>query len=113
MPKTKNWRVLDAQVMARPGAAEQQERLRLETLAEYGLYQLRQDAALSQVEVADRLGVTQSAISKLEHAGDVRVSTLQHYIEALGGRLELRACFGDEAVLLHIGEPIPDDSDDS
>jgi hypothetical protein len=40
--------------------------------------------------------VTQSAISKLEHADDVRVSTLRQYLEALGARLELVAVFDDE-----------------
>jgi hypothetical protein len=40
--------------------------------------------------------VTQSAISKLEHADNVRVSMLRQYLEALGARLELVAVFDDE-----------------
>ncbi len=36
------------------------------------------------------------AISMLEHADDVRVSTLRQYLEALGARLELVAVFDDE-----------------
>jgi hypothetical protein len=43
-----------------------------------------------------QLGVTQGAISKLEHSDDVRVSTLRHYLEELGARLELGAVFDDE-----------------
>jgi hypothetical protein len=50
--------------------------------------------------------VTQSAISKLEHADDVRVSTLRQYLEALGARLELVAVFDDEdrRVAINLGK---------
>ena len=51
---------------------------------------------MSQAELAGRLEVTQGAISKFEHADDVRVSTLREYLEALGARLELVAVFDDE-----------------
>lgn len=49
--------------------------------------------------------VTQGAISKLEHAEDVRVSTLRQYLEALGARLELVAVFDGEqrSVPIHLG----------
>ena len=55
--------------------------------------------------LAGRLDVTQGAISKLEHSDDVRVSTLRHYLEALGARLELVAVLGDEdrRVPIHLG----------
>jgi hypothetical protein len=50
-------------------------------------------------------GLTQGAISKLEHSDDVRVSTLRQYLEALGARLELVAVFDDEdrRVPIHLG----------
>lgn len=82
--------------MGRPGAEEALARARAETLEEIRLYELRHREALSQAEVAGRLDVTQGAISKLEHADDVRVSTLRNYLEALGARLELVAVFDDE-----------------
>jgi hypothetical protein len=50
--------------------------------------------------------VTQGAISKLEHADDVRVSTLRQYLEALGARLELIAVFdedGERRVPINLG----------
>jgi hypothetical protein len=40
-------------------------------------------------------GVKQSAISKLERRADMYVSTLRHFIEAMGGQLEIRAVFPD------------------
>jgi predicted transcriptional regulator len=46
---------------------------------------------LTQVELADRLGVRQDAISRLEQRADMLLSTLQSYVEAMGGRLALVA----------------------
>lgn len=58
--------------------------------------------------LAGRLEITQSAVSKLEHADDVRVSTLRQYLEALGARLELVAVFDDDddgrRVPVHLGK---------
>jgi DNA-binding Xre family transcriptional regulator len=98
---------LRKQVEARPGAAERLAAKRAQTLEEIRLYELRHAEAVSQIDLAGRLEVTQSAISKLEHADDVRVSTLRQYLEALGARLELVAVFddGDERrVPIHLGK---------
>jgi DNA-binding Xre family transcriptional regulator len=96
---------LRQQVRARPGATERLAAKRAETLEEIRLYELRHNEAISQVELAGRLEVTQGAISKLEHAEDVRVSTLRQYLAALGARLELAAVFDDEdqRVPIHLG----------
>ncbi len=64
--------------------------------AEIRLFELRHVEAVSQVELAGRLDVTQGTISELEHSDDVRVSTLRQYLDALGARLELVAVFDDE-----------------
>lgn len=97
---------LRKQVEERPGAAEGLAAKRAETLEEIRLYELRHREAFSQAEIAGRLDVTQGAISKLEHADDVRVSTLRQYLEALGARLELVAVFVDEdrRVPIHLGK---------
>lgn len=93
-------------VVAEPGAVERLAGLRAETLGEIRLYELRHGEAISQVELAGRLDVTQGAISKLEHSEDVRVSTLRQYLEALGARLELVAVFDDDErrVPVHLGK---------
>ena len=97
------------EVEARPGAKERLAAKRAETLDEIRLYELRHAEAVSQVELAGRLDVTQGAISKLEHSDDVRVSTLRQYLEALGARLELVAVFEDEhrRVPIHLGKDEP------
>ena len=50
---------------------------------------LRRRAGLTQVEMARRLGISQSDVSKLERRADVRVSTLRAYVAALGDRLRI------------------------
>ena len=52
---------------------------------------LRRRLGLTQEELAARIGMSQSDLSKLERRRDVRVSTLRSYVEALGGRLRLLA----------------------
>jgi len=56
---------------------------------EEDLSKLRRGLGLTQVELARRVGISQSDLSKLERRGDVRVSTLRAYAEALRGRLRL------------------------
>lgn len=102
MPKTKPYEALHERVLARPGAKEHLAKLRQEYLAEIGLYELRRSQEISQTVLAERLGVTQPAISKLENAEDLRLSTLRDYVEALGGRLEIRVHFDGEDVTLDL-----------
>lgn len=83
-------------LLAKEGGAAALERARAALAEEIRLYELRHAEAVSQAELAGRLEVTQGAISKFEHADDVRVSTLREYLEALGARLELVAVFDDE-----------------
>lgn len=55
-----------------------------ETLAE-----ARTRGGLTQSQVAERLGISQSDVSKLERRADVLVSTLRAYARAIGARLHL------------------------
>lgn len=57
------------------------------------LKDLRQAAEKTQVELAAALGVRQDAISRIEKRSDMLLSTLRHYIEGMGGTLELVAKF--------------------
>jgi ribosome-binding protein aMBF1 (putative translation factor) len=54
------------------------------------LRQAREQAGLTQEELARRLETKKSAISRIEnHAGDIRLSTLERYAKALGRSLAL------------------------
>jgi len=69
------------------------------------LEELRKARSLSQEEVAAALTVNQPAVAKLEKRGDMHVSNLRRYIEALGGTLEITAHFDKTAVVIsNIGE---------
>jgi transcriptional regulator with XRE-family HTH domain len=54
---------------------------------------LRKARSATQVAIADKLGMSQSEVSRLERRGDMYASSLARYVEALGGRLEIRARF--------------------
>jgi DNA-binding XRE family transcriptional regulator len=50
---------------------------------------LRRAAGLTQAELAERLAMSQSDLSKLERRGDVRLSTLVRLAGAFGARLHV------------------------
>jgi ribosome-binding protein aMBF1 (putative translation factor) len=55
------------------------------------LKQAREQAGLSQEELAKRLGTKKTAISRIEnHAQDIKLSTIQKVARALGKNLEVR-----------------------
>jgi len=53
------------------------------------LVRLREAMGLSQQQLADRMGVTQEAVSQLENARDLRLSNIGSYVMALGGEVRL------------------------
>jgi plasmid maintenance system antidote protein VapI len=65
--------------------------------------ELRALAGKSQVEVAEAMGVAQAEVSRLEGRADTRLSTIERYVKALGGEVEVVAKFGDRSLRLHLG----------
>lgn len=64
---------------------------------------LRDAAGLTQVAVAEKSLINQADVSRLENRhelDDSQVATLQRYIAALGGELELVARFGDKRIIV-------------
>lgn len=62
---------------------------------------LRDAIGKTQVEVSEASQINQGDVSRLENRDefeDCQVGTLQRYIAALGGRLELVAAFGDKRI---------------
>jgi DNA-binding XRE family transcriptional regulator len=62
---------------------------------ELTLAELREARQRTQAELAKKLDVQQSAISKLERRTDMYLSTLISIVEAMGGKLEIVAQFPD------------------
>jgi transcriptional regulator with XRE-family HTH domain len=69
-------------------------------MAKMPIAEIRQARQMTQVRLAEVLGVNQGAISKLERRSDMYLSTLRSYIEAMGGQLEIRAVFPDGEIML-------------
>jgi predicted XRE-type DNA-binding protein len=60
-----------------------------ELKAEMLLSELRKLSELTQVEVAQALGISQPEVSRLEGEQDMQISTLAKLVSALGGELEI------------------------
>jgi len=93
------FRELVAKTMSREAQRRARE-LAEKDLAELELAELREFVELTQEQLAEKLEVTQAAISRLEKRADIKLSTLAHYIRAAGGKLEIRAVFPGRTVLL-------------
>ncbi|MCU1484396.1 MAG: uncharacterized protein JWN67_1142 [Actinomycetia bacterium] len=59
------------------------------------LADLRARRSRTQAQLAEAIGTTQSAVSRLERQQDLLVSTLRDYVEATGGHLRLVAEYPD------------------
>ena len=78
--------------------AERRKRIKrngAKLIAEYRLQQLRKTLSMTQTEVAKLLDVSQASIAEMEKRRDLKFSTLNRYIEALGGKLHLEVQFPD------------------
>ena len=78
----------------------QQRTMELATLKD-----LRKAAEQTQADMAVSLGVGQDTISRLEKRSDMLLSTLRHYIESMGGKLQLIAQFPNRppVIIEHLG----------
>jgi DNA-binding XRE family transcriptional regulator len=103
MPKLTKWSELEAKMS--PEARDESDRLVKQHLKEMPLHELRAARRLTQQQLAQTLEMSQAAISQLEKRADMYLSTLQNFIEAMGGHLEMYAVFPDGKVLLAIVDP--------
>jgi len=72
-------------------------------LLDMDLRALREAAGLTQEELAAKVDITQSQLSKLERREDHRISTLRRYVKALGGELEVVAVVAGKRIKLAEG----------
>ena len=96
-------RKLDDVLAALPKVRQQRVEARAKELAT--LKDLRLAAQQTQEQLAATLGVGQDTISRLEKRSDMLLSTLRHYVESMGGKLELVAHFPNRppVVIEHLG----------
>jgi len=98
MPKTTKFRELEAKMS--PVARAEARRLAQQLMKEMPLHELRAARQLTQQQLARTLDMTQAAVSQLEQRTDMYLSTLENFVEAMGGRLEMYAVFPDGKVKL-------------
>lgn len=60
---------------------------------EMSLRDLRKALGKTQAAIADRLGIKQENVSRIEQRSDMLLSTLNNYLRGMGGRLRLVAEF--------------------
>ena len=83
------------------GSLPEDRRKRIEEAAdariaeEMTLRDLRKARNQTQARVAERLGINQENVSRIEQRSDLLLSTLSGYVEAMGGKLNLVAEFPD------------------
>lgn len=100
--KTTRW-----QDLKHKNSPEKRAQVHREVLEEYdrmGYAAVRKARELTQVELAERLGISQASVSAIETNSDLLLSTLAKYIRALGGEIEIHAVFPEATFNL---EPLP------
>lgn len=85
----------------RVGGQEEAERRRKALMARQSGYRLAQERkrqSLTQAQLAEAMGVTPGRVSQIERGELATLDAIARYIQALGGRLDLIASFGDHTV---------------
>ncbi len=83
-----------------PDARKRVDEVKRVMQLEIALVELRELRGATQTEVAEALGTSRPNVGRIEKEADVRLSTLERYVEALGGKLELHAVFDDADIKL-------------
>ena len=112
MPKRtpKDWEPLEEELHAAGVTAEEIQAGARRLLAENRGHQLaetRRQLGLAQKDIAAALGVSIARISQIEHGEVASFEVIARYVEALGGRLDLVADFGDRTVRLPVSDTTP------
>lgn len=102
-PRARTWESLERQLYS-PERIKKNHAAGDRLVAQQQLRELRERRGLTQVQLAKKMGITQATLSELENRGDARISTIKALAEALGGKLRLVIDFGDEPVIIGLGE---------
>ena len=74
--------------------------IEVQALKVSALKELRKVAGYTQDDLAIAMGVGQGTISRVEKRRDMLLSTLQHYVESMGGELQIVATFPDRPAIV-------------
>lgn len=95
------------ELRSRPGMADQVAKIRAEMAAADKVYAaslaaIRRAADLTQVDLANQMGVAQSEISRIEKRHDMLLSTLTSYLTAAGGNPRVVVTVGGRDIELDL-----------
>ena len=79
---------------------DKHKRRLLDEVRAYRLRELREQAGLTQAQLAQRIGVGQRQVSKIEN-GDLdsaKIGTIRSYLQAVGGEMSIEYVLGDDRV---------------
>lgn len=82
----------DARVEAMPGYAEYAEEFDGEYEVARLMETVREHAKLTQAQVAERMGTTQSSVARMTKT-NLTLATLAKYLKACNARLKVAACY--------------------
>ncbi len=95
MERSRNWKDVASEESVSVSRAEVYERIMeaQERIAR-ALFKrgVRHDTVLAALDAVDE------RLTEAEQREDLYLATLEHYVEALGGQIEVRAVFGEDAV---------------
>src|SRR5258708_37652183 len=87
-----------------PARRKKVETRAAELIAEkVSLRELRRAHRLTQRRMAEKLGIGQEGVSRLEQRSDLLISTLRSYVKAMGGNLSIVAKFPDRQPVVLAG----------
>lgn len=98
----KKFQKLRAEVVADPKRAVRVELFRCAMEDAMRLAEIREHRQLSQGDAARGSSLSQGRISQIEHAPDLYLSTLNQYVQGLGGHLQIAAVFDDEVISIAV-----------
>jgi transcriptional regulator with XRE-family HTH domain len=84
----------EKKVLETSGAAERVREIEDELRLATALTTLREQAGISQRELAGRLGVSQPRIAAIERSRNVTIDVLENYVDALGAKLDVSVVQG-------------------
>jgi predicted transcriptional regulator len=85
-------------------AAEQRRKGLMARQSGHRLAEERKHHGLTQAQLAGAMGVTPGRVSQVERGEVATIEVIARYIEALGGRLDLIASFGDHTLTISATE---------
>jgi DNA-binding XRE family transcriptional regulator len=64
------------------------------------LAERRKSLGLTQADVAEHMRVSKSRVAQIERGETFTIDTVARYVQAIGGRIQISAVFGDDLCIL-------------